>query len=69
MNELVEISLIFWLSHGNAVKRIFKLYTAVVKSLKIIEEIDTYDANDRLVHWVSSILCFKENIYHMFFLI
>ena len=49
-NKLVGIAPTRWLSHGNAVKRLLKLYTAIVKSLDFIQENDSndsYDLDDR----------------------
>ena len=49
-NKLVGIASTCWLSHGNAVKRLLKLYTAIVKSLDFIQENDSndsYDVDDR----------------------
>ena len=48
--KLVGIAQIRWLSHGNAVKRLLKLYTAIVKSLDFIQENvsnEFYDVDDR----------------------
>ena len=45
--KLVEIASTRWLSHGNAVKRLLKLYTTITKSLDCIQESVNYDIDDR----------------------
>lgn len=45
--KLVEIAPTRWLSHGNALKRLLKLYTAIIKSFDFIQDNMNYDVNDR----------------------
>ena len=45
--ELVGVAPTRWLSHGNAVKRILKLYTAIIKTLDCIQYNIEYDVDDR----------------------
>lgn len=45
--KLVEVAPTSWLSHGNVVKRLLKLYTAIAKTLEFIQDNINYDADDR----------------------
>ena len=45
--KLVEVAPTRWLSHGNAVKRLPKLYTAIAKTLEFIQDNINYDADHR----------------------
>ena len=45
--KLVEVAPTRWLSHGNAVKRLLKLYTAIAKTLEFIQDNINYDVDDR----------------------